>query len=263
MSFPAAQMAILPKFLVLILVAFSIGFGVAVSPVSTARADPHPWSMVSFSFSYRIEPSPPIIEAALSACDDATCTTNKPLESLTCVEDICRYFRLTNDYPEHQKLVVKFADKTRESNVFRKAEGGVYNYAVTVEKDSLYIAEGFSAIKLIFFIPALIIFTIFAEISVAIVYFRLTEVAGKWWSVFGANLISIPVIWYIFPTYRSVLAVALAEIFVVIFEACLIYLTNRKVEVSLRYAMTLSLLMNLASWGLGFLVGVWWFRGLN
>jgi len=67
-----------------------------------------------------------------------------------------------------------------------------------------------------------------------------------------ANLISLPIIWFIFPLFESdyVIVLAISEIFALIFEACLILIINRKSITPVK-AILLSLLTNLASFILG------------
>ncbi len=105
------------------------------------------------------------------------------------------------------------------------------------------------------FVVALII-TLFIEVIIAAIYSALKKVGsinGKklTLTVIIANLISLPMIWFIFPLIIQNIfyAIIAAEIFVIIFEAFLINKLYDKM--SLKSSFILSLIMNIASFFAG------------
>jgi hypothetical protein len=93
--------------------------------------------------------------------------------------------------------------------------------------------------------------TLFLELLTAVVFIFLTKT--RWRTliyVLVANLISLPVVWFMFPQLpvHSLLALLSAEVFAVVFEAVFLNLLGR---LSLKKAVALSILMNIISFLFG------------
>ena len=101
--------------------------------------------------------------------------------------------------------------------------------------------------KISSFIKALII-TLILELIVALIFLSIAKIRKKLLiSVLIANIISLPLVWFIFPLIGNIiLVILLAEIFAFVFEAYFIYSLNKK-DITLKKSFILSLLMNLAS----------------
>ncbi len=244
--------------LALILTVFSL-----LLPLGVARADLGPKPTMQFNFKFQGQPTT-IVGGQQLECSDPTCADGKPLQvggpqRFTCDAGSCH--SLAYGYAPYHKLVIQFADRTRESNVFQhRAFNAVYTVTVTdsalqVEEDLLntigplaggpYQGIGFSA--------ALII-TVVVETVVAGVYLLLARLRGSvllW--VLLANLISLPAVWFLFPrlSLPSTTTIVLAEAVTVVFEAVFVYFLSRK-ALSFRQAFLMSVLMNVASYVLGF-----------
>lgn len=97
------------------------------------------------------------------------------------------------------------------------------------------------------FIKALII-TLVIELIVAFIFILVTKLPKRILiSFLIANLISLPIVWFIFPLIGAiVLVIALSEIFAVIFEALFVYYTNKN-SITLAKSFVLCLLANIAS----------------
>jgi hypothetical protein len=114
------------------------------------------------------------------------------------------------------------------------------------------ITPFFNAHRIITFILALII-TIALELLVALIYCSRRKIPKKkiLQSVLFANLISLPIVWFVFPFLKTILVVILlSEIFAIVIEAYLIHSFNKTI-LSLRESFTLSLIMNVVSFLLG------------
>lgn len=113
--------------------------GLAVREV---RADVGPKPSMTFNFAYEIEPAPTIVAGEQIQCDDATCTSGKPLEKagpqgFRCTETACT--SMAYGYRDYHRLVIEFSDGvTRESDVFeQRGFNGIYT--VTVRADDLEV----------------------------------------------------------------------------------------------------------------------------
>jgi hypothetical protein len=224
-------------------------------PVTLVRADAGPKPKMDFRFEYEIDPVS-IVEGQLLECEDETCADGKPLEELgpqrfECTESDCS--SVAYGYAAYHKLVITFADRVRESNVFTK-KAFAANFAVTVLETELRVEEtggvlGGGGLPCC----SGLLFTLAVETLVASVYLRLFGLpkAALVWVVLG-SVLSLPVVWFGFPQLplSDSLAVGLSEAFAVLFEAGLIYLAARR-SVPFRHAATLSLVMNGASFLFG------------
>jgi hypothetical protein len=95
--------------------------------------------------------------------------------------------------------------------------------------------------------------TLFLEVLTAVVFIFFTK--ARWRTliyVFLVNLISLPVVWFLFPhlPLPSAASLLLAEAFAVCFEAIGIYLLSRP-ALSLKRSILLSVIMNVVSFFLG------------
>jgi hypothetical protein len=243
------------------LVALLISLGVALLPVSTVQADIGPQESMRFTFQYQIEPTS-IISGQLLECTDVTCKTNESFRYgyFNCQANSCSSVPYGGSYSHYQKLVLTFADKTRESNVFTKVGFGA-EYTVTVKDDGLYVREVFASLSffnpfaVMLFVPALAL-SLLAELTAAALYFRVAKLSISLWLVVCANLLSLPVVWFLFPILLldTDVTIVLYELFAIVFEAAFLYFVGRNKGISLRHAGALSLIMNLASIALGVLV---------
>ena len=98
------------------------------------------------------------------------------------------------------------------------------------------------------FILALVI-TLVLELVVAFGYLVLTKKSYNILiSVVGANLISLPIVWFLFPMLQLefLLIFAMAEVFAILFEGYFIHFLNKK-TLSLQDGLILSAVMNIGS----------------
>jgi hypothetical protein len=158
-------------------------------------------------------------------------------------------------YKDYNKLVLKFSDKTRESNVFKRG-GFNSSYKVIVTDDSVRVSDVTpfysSNSKLFSFITAFII-TIILELLTAFLFLLIAGSPQKillW--VILANIISLPVLWFIFPLIfgEGIPAFITGELFTFIFETLFIYYYSRQ-YIRKWQAIVLSVIMNLVSLILG------------
>jgi hypothetical protein len=215
-------------------------------PLSIVNADTGPKPTMTFTFKFQGQPIV-IVGGEQLECNDPTCADGKPLmvggpQRFTCTADSCG--SLAYGYRPYHKLVIQFADRTRESNVFQM-RGFNATYDVTVTESGLQVEEIFANVNLL---PALV-FTLIVETIAAGIYllvFRLHRGTLKWVPL--ASLITLPLVWFFI--LRSPLPAAvstgLAEGFAVLFEAGFIYLLSRK-AFSPKHAFAMSLVMNAAS----------------
>ena len=100
-------------------------------PARVVFADTGPKPTMELVMSYRIQPAA-LQKAELLKCSDASCTTCTPVDmfpTLTCNAATCSSWGY--GYPTYQKLRLTFADRSRESNGFRKQAFNA-SYTVTV-----------------------------------------------------------------------------------------------------------------------------------
>jgi len=236
---------------------------------STVYADigPAPPTM-DFSFEYHTQQTV-IASGQLLLCEDATCTKSEPFINpldilgrpaiFNCDDvDRCWAWAGARGFKQYHKLVITFADKTRESNAFTKIAYGA-QYVVIVNEDSLSIYEVFlpsslfnffSPLQTLCFAPALIL-TLIIETTVATTYSRKVKTPVK--RVGWANVISLLIVWFGFPYLQLgyIAVLILAELFAMVFEAAFLHIANRKTGLSFRRASIVSVLMNVASIGAG------------
>ncbi|VVB77103.1 Uncharacterised protein [uncultured archaeon] len=94
------------------------------------------------------------------------------------------------------------------------------------------------------------------ELSVAFLYLHITKIKNKVRILITAalaNVVSLPIVWFVFVILLGAAGYVLGEIFAVAFEGYAIYYFNKK-AMKLKSAMTMSLAMNIASVILGGIV---------
>jgi hypothetical protein len=231
-----------------------------LTPGARVVADIGPHPTEKFMMHYRIEPVA-IQKGELRNCSDARCSASTPIAMfprIDCASASCSSWGY--GYPEYQKLRLTFLDGPRESNPFQK-RGFNSTYLVTVYQDRLLVREIVGGYPLRFLpFGAALILTLIIELAVAAIYLaRLRLLGGLVW-VLVANLVSLPIVWFVFPRFdvlldlRGLGNIAAAEVFAVIVEAILLYAAMRTKGLTVGHSVTLSLLMNAASFAVGSLV---------
>ena len=183
----------------------------------------------------------------LMFCDDLECKTSQQVMGpFWCDVDYCSYNYGGNGY---YKLIIDFSDKTRESNVFQKTTYDA-RYTVTVNQDSLQVDEQItntvdeSGIQWTQFLAAMIV-TILLELLVGGIYLKIRKLPYKPTIIILANLITVPLVWFIFPLLpiNSFVVIALGEIFAFLFEAW--FIQKLYIDMSFITSFWLSLSMNM------------------
>ncbi len=168
-------------------------------------------------------------------------------------------------YKRYQKLVLKFSDKIRESNVFETTRALNDSYIVYVEENGLLVKNTTPVIPkyaIDDFLLSLAI-TIFAESFIAFLFRLKYKFIPNVFLLYvaGVNLITVPFIWYgLGPVIGFFgLSGVLADygihllLLLVLFEAFLLYMAlGRKLE--FKYPLLVSIVANFASYFFG---GLW------
>ena len=263
-------------------------FGLLLLLPLTASADIGPKPTLEMLIEYETSEPITIEKGYLLVCEDSACKNSRPLEELgpqyfECTQDECD--SAAYGYGEYLQLKIKFSDKTRLSNVFTKDDyNGYYNVIVTddaldvlpSENTSLNIKGGFfpgegisfpdifsHEYKLVLFLAALTA-TIVLELLAALIYLAITKKPMNiLLFVFLANVITIPAVWWLFPLLGSFWwVIVLSETFAIIFEALFIWGLARK-NMSLGNAFFLSIIINIASFGMELLVFLFYRAMIN
>lgn len=255
----------------------TLGF---ILPVTPAKADMGiaPPSM-HFSIEYQI-PHTDIVEGNLLLCDDVDCEQYQILDTVDYYSyglpnfycggendsEWCYAGIGDDNFGKYHRISLQFVDGvTRISNVFKKRGYSSY-YTVVVNEVDLVVKENaaknlrfgnlFSPLQTVCFIPSALI-TLITEVKVAKLYSKkIKKPIGR---IVLANLISLPLVWFIIPSWLEVKflwLLIIVESFAIIFEAIFIYYTNRSSGVTFKEGLITSLIVNLASIGVGvFLIG--------
>ena len=235
---------------------FFLALGLALLLPLGAQADAGPKPGMKFTVRFQI-PAVAIVSGQLIECDDATCARGEPLpelgpQGLRCEGTGCT--AIAYGFKDYHKLVIQFADRTRESNVFSKR---AYNAAfdVTVTETALEVRERPGLNMCCPCFPAALL-TLFAELGVAALYvslFHLPRTLLGW--VPFASLPTLPLVWFVFPRLQAPAGyvVLAAEVFAVGAEAILLYVLARR-KVPWRHTAALSLAMNAVSFVAGLLI---------
>jgi hypothetical protein len=224
-----------------------------------ARADIGPKPEMTFNFVYAGERIS-IISGELLECNEPDCSDGRPLEEAgpqrfecpTNEPDVCR--AMAYGFRPYHRLVIQFADGTRESDVFQKH---AFNetFTVTVQATSLEVRPHSRSLSRGFG-PALLV-TLLVELIVAALYlllFRMPRAMLLW--ALLASLITLPIVWFMLATLAipALLLICGYELFAVVVEAVVLYVGGRKYRFALKHAAVLSILMNFASYIVGVLL---------
>jgi hypothetical protein len=230
-----------------------------------ASADLGPKPTMTFNFVYKTQTVPTIINGEQIECPDSLCSTSAPLEGVgpqhfECSPEKNQCSSLAYGYNDFHKLSIIFSDKTRESQIFKEKSFNAV-LKVIVYDDKLEVTEttGFSGTRsgklLLQFFPNALL-TMIIELLVALLFFRKSFSKKIFQSVLLANLISLPVFWFIMflgnlsPLIESLTNVFVLEVLIVIFEAWFIYRYINKI-ISFKESLLLGLLMNISSYFVG------------
>jgi len=159
-------------------------------------------------------------------------------------------FRLGIYIPETNHTFI--TDAIDRNNFNSRYQVKLYSDRPTSIKETTPII---TASNIISFTPAFII-TVLLELFVAWRFVRKNKWSKKLLGyVFLANVISLPLVWFVIPyihlrTSSILLMIILYELFAFVFEAYFLYWTNKKF-LDLKKAFTLSLVMNAVSLFLG------------
>jgi hypothetical protein len=231
-------------------------------PAFAAKADAGPKSSMSFRFRFPNK-GISIIKGKLLICPDKDCAISEAYEGyFDCTASSCLAYP-QGPYKfegyDYYKLIVTFSDGVQESNVFQKRD--FYSqYEVTFEQSHLIVIEKytwgsfFNPFYVMFFIASAIL-TIPVETIIAFIYFWIIKTKKSFLRmVVLANLLSLAIIWFIFPIFLKVETyLFFAEAFVVVFEAIFLFIAGRNFRLPVIHAILLSIVMNIASFSLG-----WW-----
>ena len=237
---------------VLLVAALLLGAAVSVS------ADIGPKPTMTFNFVYEIAPTS-IISGQLMECNEPDCSDALPLEEggpqrfdcPTSEPNVC--FAAAYGFRPYHKLVIEFADRTRESNIFQKVAFDE-TLTVTVLESSLVVVP--TSRPVAGFGPALLA-TLVVELVVAALYLTLLKLPRSMllW-VLAGNLITLPIVWFFLATLPlpAGLVICGYELFAVVVEVGVLYLGGRKWAFALKHAIVLTVLMNLTSFFIGLLL---------
>ena len=230
-----------------------------ILPAQRVKADLGPKPSMHFTFNNETE-FIPILSGQQLECEDETCSRTESLEvfgpqGFSCTEDECSSMAYT--YRKYHKLVIEFADRTRESNVFTKKAFSA-NYEVTVTSDALIVKE-IHTLGSFFdrdclccsgFFSTLVLETLVASIFLGA--FQLPKAILGFVPI--ASLLTLPLVWFAFPLLpiSSGVIIALAEITAVLIEAVFIYVAGFR-RIGFKFILGLSVIMNVISFGVGLL----------
>ncbi len=219
-------------------------------------ADIGPKPSMNFNLIYETQQQVSLVGGEQFECETKDCANATPLgkfgpQRLTCQQDRCH--SLAYGYSPYQRLFLNFSDKNRESNVF-STDSFNANFNVQVTENALMVEDVtpfLSSGGVPYFTRALIL-TIIFEMLTAFIYLSITKISKKVLvSVFVANVISLPVVWFVFPILQNpFLILVFSEIFAVVFEAYFIRSLNKKL-ITLKQSFSLSIIINLGSLFLG------------
>ena len=224
-----------------------------VFPFFHLFADVGPKPSMKFTFTYGITNPVKIIEGW---------QLESPMESFTIFDTLTRKgpqgfevsgkqaSSISYGYLDYHKLVIRFDDRIRTSNVFRN-ESFNSQYEVYVFEDRLEVKDvtpfmknssAFSA-----FLKALLV-TLVLELLVAFVYLKLAKKPIRvLFTVILGNLITLPMIWFILPLFLNVGAsIIVGELFAFMTEAMLLLVLS-PYWFRMGGAFFLSFMMNLMS----------------
>ncbi len=175
-------------------------------------------------------------------------------QGFTCFQDLC--YAMAYSFKKYHRVILIFNDTVRVTPVF-KHKSFQSNFLITVYEDRLEIEDKTTLIgsSAIFptFLKALII-TLIIELFVALLFLLVGKKPLKTLLPVGyANLLSIPLLWLLFPLAFSYHYVWIPEIIIFIAEAYFIKALVRE-KLSIRFLLIMSLIMNLASFIVGTMI---------
>jgi len=217
-------------------------------PLTNVLADTGPNPKMDFEIQYNIAPVS-VESAKLMFCEGLDCKASQEVPGpFWCDQNSCSYRYGGNGY---YKLVITYSDKTRESNVFQKTRFNS-SFTVIVKQDGLQVTENWSGLpyepgrQIKAFLIALAITTPI-ELLVAGIFLKIKKQPYKTAIIISANLITLPIIWFVFPFIRldGFVVILLGELFALLFETW--YIKRNYENLSYIISFWLSLCMNLAS----------------
>lgn len=223
-------------------------------PSGVVQADTGPKPEMNFIFEYEGDPLQ-IVSGEQLECQDEQGSDCQPLpelgpQGMSCTAAACS--SMAYSYAPYHKLVIEFSDKKRESNVFATA-GFNSTYKVAVGPDALTVTGAGSSPNPLSACIAMPL-SLVAELIVALIY--LLAVKKPLWNlgwVLLVNALTLPAVWFGFPLLGlpALWTTILSELFAFAAEAVLLRLLSGG-RLSWGQAAALSLLMNAASFSLGF-----------
>lgn len=212
---------------------------------------------LKFVFSFSI-PIRGILGGELYLCKNDTCSdydtmvlSDEAHNSMLYCPDAknCWGYIESPDPSKFFRLRIDFGDKSRISNTITRYQY-FSDYDVEVFPDYLVISPQKSIFsKDIFFLSLLLGITIIIDLGVIRLFNQKKKITISWWSIVIGNLISFPMICFIFyqlpwPTY---LIMVFSEISVIILESGLIFIVNKKSGISFKQSLTAGFTINAAS----------------
>lgn len=223
------------------------------APAAPVQADAGPKPNMTFAFEFDAVEAQSILGGEQWECGQSDCSDGAPLrvagpQRFTCTPTECS--STAYGYKEYHKLIIQFADRTRESNVFVK-RGYNAHFRAIVRADDLLIIED----TLFDPIGACngVVGTLVIEVLVAAAYlsiFKLPRLLVGWAAL--GSLLTLPFVWLAFPLLPlpPLGSTALAEGFATLAEAGLFYLAAGR-TLSFRTVLLVSLATNGASFAFG------------
>ncbi|MDR0953293.1 MAG: hypothetical protein LBM71_03790 [Elusimicrobiota bacterium] len=225
-------------------------------------ADIAPQPQITYKFNF-VDTAPVDIDPAKSEefqCADTTCLTPVPLgkygmQKLTCAKDYC--YSVLYQFEPFQKLIIGFTDgSVKETQVFTSPSKIRNTVQINVGKNGLtatvlpdtkaqdhlpksYTLTAFSITMILELLTAFI-YLFIGGLSLSVLFY-----------VAAANLITIPVNWFILSNYLPNQALLWVAAFV--FELLFIYFLNKK-RLTFKDSFGLTLTVNITSFALGMML---------
>lgn len=235
---------------------------IAVCISYTAYADMGPKPKREFELRYETDNNIKLIKGFMLKCWDEDCNDFDTLQELgpqrfECINQT-NCHAVAYGFGPYSKLILHFDDKVRASDVF-KAKGFNSKFIITVTNDGLKVKEVTPILQQntlwANFLKSLSI-NLILELLVAFIFLRgVFARKSILKGVVYANLISLPIFWFVFVNFihHTLIAIILGELFVFVFEGLFIYFYSKR-ELSLSRSLSLSLLANIISFFVGGLI---------
>jgi hypothetical protein len=163
-------------------------------------------------------------------------------------------FKLAFYLPSLNKTFV--TNETNQSSFGTTYDVSLYqNGSATITAFSIPTPPPTPQTYIVLFAAALVL-TVAIEVATAFLYLRFVKIKKKariLVAVIVANIISVPVLWFIFVYFLGALGFILGELFAFLFEGGFVYYFNKK-AIKLKSSMIMSLIMNITSLVLGVLI---------